>query len=181
MAKETPLIPVEDARESALFFVVCALCFLAALAALSAKSTYGAAASWTAAVEGELTVSLPGVDRRAAEEAREIIIAVPGVYEARLITKEEIDALLTLFPDKQIAFFAQLGLQAMRENISEYLQESQHVPFFELPFDSIADAIVAQKSGAAFETLAAAGKEMARVEAQKTYLKPLSSHNTTKE
>ena len=94
MAKETPLIPVEDARESALFFVVCALCFLAALAALSAKSTYGAAASWTAAVEGELTVSLPGVDRRAADEAREIIIAVPGVYEARLITKEEIDALL---------------------------------------------------------------------------------------
>ncbi len=43
MARETPLLPVEDAREAALFFVVAALCFLAALAALSAKSTYGAA------------------------------------------------------------------------------------------------------------------------------------------
>ena len=43
MAKETPLLPVEDAREMALFFVVGALCFLAALATLSAKSTYGAA------------------------------------------------------------------------------------------------------------------------------------------
>ena len=53
MARETPLLPVEDAREMALFFVVGALCFLAALATLSAKSTYGAARSWTAEVEGE--------------------------------------------------------------------------------------------------------------------------------
>ena len=37
MARETPLLPVEDAREMALFFVVGALCFLAALATLSAK------------------------------------------------------------------------------------------------------------------------------------------------
>ena len=62
MARETPLLPVEDAREMALFFVVGALCFLAALATLSAKSTYGAARSWTAEVEGELTVSLPDAD-----------------------------------------------------------------------------------------------------------------------
>ena len=34
--RETPLLPVSDAREAALFFVVGALCFLAALAALSA-------------------------------------------------------------------------------------------------------------------------------------------------
>lgn len=94
MAQETPLIPVEDAREAALFFVVCALCFLAALAALSAKSTYGAAASWTAEVEGELTVSLPGIDRRAATDATEIIAATDDVIEARLLTKEDIDALL---------------------------------------------------------------------------------------
>jgi len=94
MAQDTPLIPVEDAREAALFFVVCALCFLAALAALTAKSTYGAAASWTAEVEGEITVSLPGIDRRAAQDARDIVLATDGVIEAHLITKEEIDALL---------------------------------------------------------------------------------------
>lgn len=49
---ETSLLPLEDAREAALFFVVGALCFLAALAALTAKSTYGAARAWTAEVEG---------------------------------------------------------------------------------------------------------------------------------
>jgi cell division transport system permease protein len=78
----------------ALFFVVGALCFLAALATLSAKSTYGAARSWTAEVEGELTVSLPDADRRGAEEARQIIEATEGVREARLLSKAEIDALL---------------------------------------------------------------------------------------
>ncbi|KCZ50231.1 cell division protein FtsX [Hyphomonas pacifica] len=92
--RETPLLPVEDAREAALFFVVGALCFLAALATLSAKSTYGAARSWTAEVEGELTVSLPDVDRRAAEEARKLIAETDGVREARLLSKEEIDELL---------------------------------------------------------------------------------------
>ncbi|MEP6274041.1 cell division protein FtsX [Hyphomonas sp.] len=94
MAKETPLLPVEDAREMALFFVVGALCFLAALATLSAKSTYGAARSWTAEVEGGLTVSLPDADRRGAESARKLIENTEGVKEARLLSKAEIDALL---------------------------------------------------------------------------------------
>jgi len=94
MAKETPLLPVEDAREMALFFVVGALCFLAALATLSAKSTYGAARSWTAEVEGELTVSLPDADRRGAESARKLIESTEGVKEARLLSRAEIDALL---------------------------------------------------------------------------------------
>jgi cell division transport system permease protein len=94
MQKETPLLPVEDVREAALFFVVGALCFLAALAALSAKSTYGAAKSWTAEVQGELTVSLPDVDRRGADEARTIVEATPGVRAARVLSKDEIDALL---------------------------------------------------------------------------------------
>ena len=87
MAKETPLLPLEDAREMA-------LCFLAALATLSAKSTYGAARSWTAEVEGELTVSLPDADRRGAEAARKLIESTDGIREARLLSKAEIDALL---------------------------------------------------------------------------------------
>jgi cell division transport system permease protein len=94
MARETPLLPVEDAREAALFFVVAALCFLAALAALSAKSTYGAARAWTAEVEGELTVTLQDVDRRAAEDARKLIEKTEGVTSAHLLSKEEIDELL---------------------------------------------------------------------------------------
>ncbi|RAN36702.1 ABC transporter permease [Hyphomonas sp. GM-8P] len=94
MARETPLLPVEDAREAALFFVVAALCFLAALAALSAKSTYGAARAWTAEVEGELTVTLQDVDRRAAEDARKLIESTDGVASAHLMSKDEIDELL---------------------------------------------------------------------------------------
>lgn len=91
---QSPLIPHEDAREAALFFVVCALCFLAVLAALMAKSTYGAARSWTAEVQGELTVSLLDIDARAAEQAIEVIAATDGVATTSLMSKAEIDALL---------------------------------------------------------------------------------------
>lgn len=91
---ETSLLPLEDAREAALFFVVGALCFLAALAALTAKSTYGAARAWTAEVEGEYTVSLSDADLNAARAAAVMIQSAEGVDGARLITDAEISALL---------------------------------------------------------------------------------------
>lgn len=91
---ETSLLPLEDAREAALFFVVGALCFLAALAALTAKSTYGAARAWTAEVEGEYTVSLSEADLGAAQAAVLIVQSVEGVDGARLISDAEISALL---------------------------------------------------------------------------------------
>ena len=94
MSKETPLLPERDTREAALFFVVCALCFLAALAALTARATYDAAASWTAEVQGQITVRLIDADRRAADEARDLISAAPGVTNARVMSPEEIEALL---------------------------------------------------------------------------------------
>ncbi|MEO0784090.1 MAG: FtsX-like permease family protein [Pseudomonadota bacterium] len=92
--RDTPLLPKQDAREAALFFVVSALCFLAALAALSARSSYDAARGWTAEVEGEMTVRLIGSDRRGADEARDIILAAPGVEIARVLPVEEIEDLL---------------------------------------------------------------------------------------
>lgn len=92
--RETSLLPLEDAREAALFFVVGALCFLAALAALSAKSTYGAARAWTAEVEGEYTVSLSGADATAADEAARLLAGVDGVASARAFSDSEINALL---------------------------------------------------------------------------------------
>lgn len=104
-ARESSLLPLEDAREAALFFVVGALCFLAALAALSAKSTYGAARAWTAEVEGEFTVSLSGADADAASEAARLIAGLDGVDAARVFTDDEINALLA--PN-----FGQSGLPA---------------------------------------------------------------------
>ncbi len=92
--RESPLLPISDAREAALFFVVAALCFLAALSALTAKATYGAAAGWTAEVEGELTVRLRGVDARDARDAEALISAMETVDEARLINREEASELL---------------------------------------------------------------------------------------
>jgi cell division transport system permease protein len=92
--RENSLLPLEDAREAALFFVVGALCFLAALAALSAKSTYGAARAWTAEVEGEYTVSLSGADATAADEAARLLAGLDGVMTARAFSDAEINALL---------------------------------------------------------------------------------------
>lgn len=104
-ARESSLLPLEDAREAALFFVVGALCFLAALAALSAKSTYGAARAWTAEVEGEFTVSLSGADAESAAQAARLIAGLDGVEAARVFTDAEINALLA--PN-----FGQSGLPA---------------------------------------------------------------------
>lgn len=92
--RENSLLPLEDAREAALFFVVGALCFLAALAALSAKSTYGAARAWTAEVEGEYTVSLSAADASAADAAARLLAGLEGVEAARAFSDAEINALL---------------------------------------------------------------------------------------
>lgn len=94
MSRQTSLLPEGDAREAALFFVVCALCFLAALAALSARASYGAAQGWTAEVEGQFTVRLQGEDRRGAAEALDTILATDGVEEARILEPEEVERLL---------------------------------------------------------------------------------------
>lgn len=92
--RENSLLPLEDAREAALFFVVGALCFLAALAALTAKSTYGAARAWTAQVEGEYTISLSGADATAADAAARLLAGIEGVVTARAFSDAEINALL---------------------------------------------------------------------------------------
>ncbi|MEO1641856.1 MAG: cell division protein FtsX [Pseudomonadota bacterium] len=94
MSRETPLLPVSDAREAALFFVVGALCFLAALAALVSRGTYTAAEAWSAQVEGEITVILEDADRRAADALAGQIEGLAGVVEARVLSREELEELL---------------------------------------------------------------------------------------
>ncbi|MEM7494210.1 MAG: cell division protein FtsX [Pseudomonadota bacterium] len=94
MSKDTPLLPISDAREAALFFVVGALCFLAALAALVSRGTYTAAEAWSAQVEGEITVILQDTDRRSAETLSVRIEGLAGVEEARVLSREELNTLL---------------------------------------------------------------------------------------
>jgi cell division transport system permease protein len=88
-----PLLPREDAREAALFFVVAALCFLAALAGLVARSAHEAADAWTTEVTGQITIRVRG-DDAAAARAAEIANASPGVKAARALTRAESESLL---------------------------------------------------------------------------------------
>ena len=93
MSSPAPLLPQADTREAALFFVVCALCFLASFAGLVARSAYAAADSWADQVTGEITIRVRG-DEAAAARAREIANASPGVDSARMISRDEAEALL---------------------------------------------------------------------------------------
>ncbi len=88
-----PLLPREDAREAALFFVVCALCFLAAFSGLVARAAYAAAGEWTSDVAGQITVRVRGTDADTAR-AVEITLATPGIAKAHALTRAESEDLL---------------------------------------------------------------------------------------
>lgn len=92
-ASLSPLLPKEDAREAALFFVVCALCFLAALSGLVSRSAYAAADAWTDEVTGQITIRVRG-DEAALDQAVQITKATPGIASARPITRGEAEELL---------------------------------------------------------------------------------------
>lgn len=88
-----PLLPKEDAREAALFFVVCALCFLAALSGLVARSAYSAADAWTDRVTGQITIRVRG-DDAATLRAVELVKATPNIISARALDRAESEELL---------------------------------------------------------------------------------------
>lgn len=92
--KESPLLPVSDAREAALFFVIGALCFLAALAALATRGTYTAAAAWGAQIEGEITIILDNADQRLAQDGVDLLADRKDVTSAKLLSPAEVDAAL---------------------------------------------------------------------------------------
>lgn len=92
-ASLSPLLPKEDAREAALFFVVCALCFLAALSGLVSRSAYAAADAWTNDVTGQITIRVRG-DDAALLQAVDVAKAVPGIASARAVTRDEAEELL---------------------------------------------------------------------------------------
>jgi cell division transport system permease protein len=88
-----PLLPREDAREAALFFVVCALCFLAALSGLVARSAYAAADTWTDRVTGQITIRVRGTEEDTVR-AVGLAKAIPGIVSARALPREEAEELL---------------------------------------------------------------------------------------
>ncbi len=92
-ASGAPLLPREDAREAALFFVVCALCFLAALSGLVARAAYSAADAWTDRVTGQITIRIRG-DEAATARAVEIVRGTPGIITVRALDRSESEELL---------------------------------------------------------------------------------------
>lgn len=88
-----PLLPKEDAREAALFFVVCALCFLAALSGLVARSAYSAADAWTDRVTGQITIRVRG-DEAATLRAVDLVKGTPNIVSARALDRAESEELL---------------------------------------------------------------------------------------
>lgn len=92
--RDSPLLPSTDAREAALFFVIGALCFLAALAALTTRGTYKAAEAWGAQIEGDITVVMRDTDRRTAQSVTDRVGRLANVFEARLLSQDEVEILL---------------------------------------------------------------------------------------
>jgi cell division transport system permease protein len=93
MSRAAPLLPREDAREAALFFVVCALCFLAAFSGLIARAAYAAADAWTSEVAGEITIRVRGPEAD-TQRAVDIIAKTEGIASAHALTREESEELL---------------------------------------------------------------------------------------
>jgi cell division transport system permease protein len=88
-----PLLPKEDAREAALFFVVCALCFLACLSGLVARSAYSAADEWTNRVTGQITIRVKGDDGDVTR-AVQLVKTTPDITSARALSRAEAEDLL---------------------------------------------------------------------------------------
>jgi len=76
------------------FFVIGALCFLAALAALTTRGTYKAAEAWGAQIEGDITVVMRSTDRRTAQDVADRVSSLANVFEARVLSREEVETLL---------------------------------------------------------------------------------------
>ncbi|WP_018997080.1 cell division protein FtsX [Hirschia maritima] len=129
------LLPQEDARDAALFFVVCALCFLGALAALSARAAYSAANDWTNDVTGQITIRIEGTPQH-LEKALELTRGFPEIASARALEKSDAEELLSPWLGKNgvpeglplpkiIAAEAQPNAKNMGEKLQSAFQQNR--------------------------------------------------------
>lgn len=125
-----PLLPKQDAREAALFFVVAALCFLAALTALATRAAYGAAESWAGQVQGEMTLRLIEGDDEDARTLAELLKDLPGVQSAEAEDRAYTERLLgpwlgdDLPDDLPLSRYIALRVSPDAENIVDTLVDA---------------------------------------------------------
>lgn len=98
LKREADLLPPAPQSDRPLFFVVAIIVALACAAAVSARAAWSAAAEWTAGLDGAMTIEVRpnGAEsgQAAAERAAAAAAAAPGVASARVMTRDELDALL---------------------------------------------------------------------------------------
>ena len=128
--KRSPLLPREDAREAALFFVVAALCFLAALTGLATRAAYGAAESWAGQVQGEMTIRLVDGGEEDAESLARLLSDLPGIRSVEAEDRDVTESLIapwlgTNLPD-DLPLSWYLGVQTMPDaaNLSETIVDT---------------------------------------------------------
>jgi len=136
--RKSPLLPQEDARETALFFVVSALCFLAALTGLATRAAYGAAESWAGQVQGEVTVRLIEGGEDAARTLADLLVELPGVASAAPEDRDVTEDLLApwlgenLPDDLPISHYIELQVSPERANITSEIAEAARGAGFEV-------------------------------------------------
>lgn len=131
--RRTPLLPSEDAREAALFFVVAALCFLASLTGLATRAVYGAAESWAGQVQGELTVRMMEASETDAQRFADVLSGLEGVKSAVPESREDTEKLLkpwlgSELPDdlpipRYIAVQSDPAVSGLVEKIKSYAED----------------------------------------------------------
>ena len=98
LARNAPLLPVSDARDRGLVFVVATLCFLACLTTLAVLVANRATQGWTTQLQSQATVVVrPRANETpdsAAARAAEALASVSGVVEARALEKSQAEALV---------------------------------------------------------------------------------------
>ena len=98
LARNAPLLPVSDARDRGLVFVVATLCFLACLTALAVLVANRATQVWTTQLQSQATIVVrPRANETpdsAAARAAESLASVQGVVEARALEKSQAEALV---------------------------------------------------------------------------------------
>ena len=126
--RKSPLLPEEDAREAALFFVVAALCFLAALTALATRAAYGAAETWAGQIQGEMSIRL--IDGRSSDADRlaESLRTLDGVLSVTVEDRKDTEALLEpwlgsdLPDDLPVPAYITLKTDKDAENLTERIK-----------------------------------------------------------
>ncbi len=93
-----PLLPPQPEADRPLFWVMAILTALACASAVGARATWSATGAWTAELASAVTVQIRpegrGSAHAAAQTAADVIAGVPGVAQARGLTRSEAEALL---------------------------------------------------------------------------------------